>query len=486
MGADQCVLCGFVPADMAQLQAAVKALQEGGGAKAAPADPEANAGGGGGGGSATAVKSWHKMVDGNGLALMVFCFGTFMFCAFLGNIDGCGVKDGVPEMNFGIHFLVDMLEWGVCVGLFFAGLAQGLQGDHLGFTSYMIHAAVLGSMGYQFEDLLQGQAFTGAPYLVGWLAYACAIFDFVFTIMAFRAATIFGILYFFVMLMFLLVGLNFTQKLDGSIDDPTDTMGNTIAGAVCGVVAGLCALILIPVMTGIGAPQIFGLPNPIGRMLGPPPGGDAPAEDGVIEPQTKIKLVDANGLALMVFAFGTWLFFGVLCNMEGMNWGDMEDPKVMGTRAGLGHLVGMLIWGVSFGLIVAGVFHFANGDHLGFTSYLVHATVLGTTGWWLDDLLHGFGGNTYIWSYYYYATAWFDFIFCIMGFRIAKMFGVLYFCVALMFLVVGLQWSQKMDDSMTDADDHTGSYIAGIVCLVVSLQAFYLTLPVMTGKGLIL
>lgn len=494
--ADQCVLCGFVPADMAQLQAAVKALQEGGVSKAAPADPEANVGGGGGGGNASAVKSWHKMVDGNGLALMCFGFSTFMFFAFLCNIDGTGAKkegDIVKnDINFGVFFLCDMLQWGVCLGLVTAGLVQGLQGDHLGFTSYVYHAAILGSIGFQFESMLQGAA--GSPYstyMISYMLYASFWHNLVFTIMAFRAATVFGILYFFVAVMFLMVAMNFSQLLDDSANKP-DIAGARIAGAWCGIVAFSCAGLLIPVMTGLGAAQVFGLPNPIGAALGPAPGGgDAPAEDGVIEPQTKIKLVDANGLALSAFGFSTWMFFAFLNNLQGLNWGDLKEPKdPKKNHPGLGHLQGMLYWGVPCCLVTAGIFQFANGDHLGFTSYIFHATILGTTGWWIEDALGEDTyktGNLYIFSYYYYAAAWFNMVFTIMAFRLAKMFGVLYFTVGLMFFLVGLDWSQKMTDiKKTGVDtDMTGHHIAGFSCLLVALQCFYLFLPVMTGKGII-
>jgi len=490
--ADQCVLCGFVPADMAQLQAAVKALQEGGASKAAPADPEANVGGGGGGGNASAVKSWHKMVDGNGLALMCFGFSTFMFFAFNCNIDGVGAKKEGTDVNFGVFFLCDMLQWGVTVGLIAAGLVQGLQGDHLGFTSYIYHAAILGSLGYQFEDMLQAKLPVYSTYMISYMLYASFWHNIVFTMMAFRAATVFGILYFFVAVMFLMVGLNFSQLLDDSANKP-DVGGNRIAGAVCAIVAFSCAFLLIPVMTGLGAAQVFGLPNPIGAALGPAPGGgDAPAEDGVIEPQTKIKLVDANGLALSAFGFSTWMFFAFLNNLQGLNWGDLkapDDPKK--NHMGIGHLQGMLYWGVPCALITAGVFQFANGDHLGFTSYIFHATILGTTGWYIEDALGEDGYSTvsnYIFSYYYYAAAWFNMVFTIMAFRIAKMFGVLYFSVGLMFFLVGLKWSEKMTDiTKTGVDaDKTGYHISGFSCLNVALQCFYLFLPVMTGKGIIM
>ena len=39
-------------------------------------------------------------------------------------------------------------------------------------------------------------------------------------------------------------------------------------------------------------------------------------------------------------------------------------------------------------------------------------------------------------AFFFYAVAWFDVVFTIMAFRVAKLFGVLYFCVAMMFLLV--------------------------------------------------
>jgi len=193
--------------------------------------------------------------------------------------------------------------------------------------------------------------------------------------------------------------------------------------------------------------------------------------------------VDANGLALMCFAFGSLAFFIFKCNIDYVNWGNEDDPTK--NHPGVHMLTGMLTWGCGAGLLIAGIFQFFNGDHLGFTSYILHATILGTTGYWVDDLLAGFGTSTYIFSYYYYAVAWFDIVLAIKAFSVAKMFGVLYLTVAMMFFVVGLDWSQKMDDSNNDPTSHTGSYLSGISCLIVASQCFYILVPVMTGKGIL-
>jgi hypothetical protein len=484
-GSTPCDLCGFVPDDLATIKAGIAALE----AKKETADK----------GAATIdtgslkVKSWFKTVDGNGLALSGFAFSTFMFFAFLCDIDEVGLRsNGTPDKKFGIHFLCSMLTWGVSLVLVIAGLAQGIQGDHLGFTSYIFHAGILGSIGYQFKDVLDGN--NGYLYLVGYFCIVAGWFDLIFTIMAFRAATMFGILYFTVAVMFILVGLNFTQKLSDVQEDPTNVSGDRIAGISCLVVTVQCCGLLWPVLTGCGA-GIFKLPNPIGKCLGPAPGAGAEeAEEGVIEHQTKIKLVDANGLALMAFGFSTFQFAMFLLNVDGINWGDDGHHTERG-RPSIHNLEGMLIWGVAACLTIAGIFQFFNGDTLGFTSYIFHAGILGTTGWWLDDALNGFGGPSLgIWSFFYYFAFWVNMVFTLMAFRIAKMFGLLYFTVGVMFLIVGLNWANHLDDSCDTPDnpsgckatgEHLGDYLAGICCLVVACQCFYLLIPVMTGKGII-
>jgi len=424
------------------------------------------------------AQSFFKMVDGNGLALMCFGFGSFMFAAFNLNIDGVGFADTGPDKHFGVHFIPDMLTWGVGMGLIVAGIIQGVQGDQLGFTSYIFHAAILGSIGYNFEDLLKASG-GNSLYLTSWLCYAAAFVNLIFTVMASRAAVVFGILYFSVAIMFLVVGLNFSQKLDNSGYDASITTGSRFAGVTCLNVSLQCFLLLIPVMTGkLGF--LFAIPNPFAAA----PKEEQPSEAGVIEPQTKIKLVDANPLALSAFGFAALMFFIFKCNVDGVNWGNQDDPTDKHTNHASVHmLTGMLTWGAAMTLLVAGIFQFLNGDHLGFTSYIFHSAILGTTGYWLDNLLSGFGSSTYIYSYFFYCAFYFNLLFTAMAFKIAKMFGVLYATVALMFLVVGLDWSQVMDDSETDPKAHAGSMIGGVVCLLVAVQCFYLMVPLLTGKG---
>eukprot|EP00928_Gymnodinium_smaydae_P037985 TRINITY_DN262_c0_g1_i4.p2 TRINITY_DN262_c0_g1~~TRINITY_DN262_c0_g1_i4.p2 ORF type:complete len:154 (+),score=24.17 TRINITY_DN262_c0_g1_i4:42-464(+) len=137
----------------------------------------------------------------------------------------------------------------------------------------------------------------------------------------------------------------------------------------------------------------------------------------------------------------------------------------------------MLTWGVSVGLVTAGLVQGLNGDHLGFTSYLFHAAILGTIGhnFNLAVSLGGNAGPFHLIGFFCYAAFWFNCIFTIMAFRLAKMFGVLYATVALMFLLVGLNFQQMMGAN--------GPMFAGISCLIVCLQCFYLLLPVMTGIG---
>jgi len=281
--------------------------------------------------------------------------------------------------------------------------------------------------------------------------------------------------------------LNFSQKIGSAATDASDLTGNTFAGIVALNVAIQCFYLLIPVMTGkLGF--LFAIPNPFAAA----PKEDPPTENGVVEPQTKIKLVDANGLALTCFGFATFMFFIFMANIDGTNWGVEDLPvnftstETQPSHQGVHMLTGMLTWGAAMGLLVSGIFQFFNGDHLGFTSYVFHSAILGTTGYWLDDLLAGFGTSTYIFSYFYYCAFWFNCLFAIMAFKVAKMFGVLYATVALLFLVVGLNWSQAMDNSATDPKDHTGNYISAAVCLAVALQCFYLFVPVMTGRGILM
>merc|ERR1711904_584693 len=153
----------------------------------------------------------------------------------------------------------------------------------------------------------------------------------------------------------------------------------------------------------------------------------------------------------------------------------------------------MLTWGVATGLVSAGVIQGLNGDHLGATSYVFHAAILGTIGWNFKPALtpkSGAGAFFTMISFFCYCAFWFNCVFTIMAFRIAKMFGVLYATVALMFLMVGLNWAQCFHDQdlpKTDKDwpDRTGDILTGISCLIVALQCAYLLLPVMTGLGVL-
>eukprot|EP00444_Apocalathium_aciculiferum_P038511 CAMPEP_0183487962 /NCGR_PEP_ID=MMETSP0370-20130417/180703_1 /TAXON_ID=268820 /ORGANISM="Peridinium aciculiferum, Strain PAER-2" /LENGTH=360 /DNA_ID=CAMNT_0025681291 /DNA_START=80 /DNA_END=1161 /DNA_ORIENTATION=- len=242
-----------------------------------------------------------KLVDSNGLALTCFAFSTWLFFAFLCNIDEVGGK------NNGVFYMGDMLSWGVSMGLLISGVVQGLNGDHLGFTSYVFHAAILGTIGRNFK-----------------------------------------------------------------------------------------------LAVSLGAQRM----------------GD------------------------------------------------------------------MLSWGVSMGLLISGVVQGLNGDHLGFTSYVFHAAILGTIGrnFKLAVSLGPNAAPLHIVGFFCYAAAWFNCIVTVMAFRIAKMFGVLYASVGMMFLLVGLNFEKLLSDA-EDPIDKTGDYIAGASCLVVSLQCCYLIFPVMTGRG---
>mmetsp|Transcript_91248 Transcript_91248/g.232221 ORF Transcript_91248/g.232221 Transcript_91248/m.232221 type:complete len:241 (-) Transcript_91248:162-884(-) len=193
-----------------------------------------------------------------------------------------------------------------------------------------------------------------------------------------------------------------------------------------------------------------------------------------MEGVAQIKIVDANGLALTCFGFSTWMFFAFLCNID----------EVGGKNNGVMYLGDMLTWGFSMGVGVAGIVQGLNGDHLGFTSYLFHAAILGTIGYnfKLAVSLGPSAGPFHLVGFFCYAAAWFDCVFTVMAFRIAKMFGVLYATVAVMFVLVGMNFQKLMSDAK-DSTDKTGDYIAGVSCLLVSLQCCYLLVPIMTGRG---
>lgn len=98
-----------------------------------------------------------RLVDANALALMAFGFSTLMFAAFL-----CDWKD-LGDSNsdrFGLAYIPDMLTWGVSLSLTVSGIIQGLNDDLLGFSSYLFHAAMLGTIGYNFEENLLGNTTT--------------------------------------------------------------------------------------------------------------------------------------------------------------------------------------------------------------------------------------------------------------------------------------------------------------------------------------
>eukprot|EP00928_Gymnodinium_smaydae_P037987 TRINITY_DN262_c0_g1_i6.p1 TRINITY_DN262_c0_g1~~TRINITY_DN262_c0_g1_i6.p1 ORF type:complete len:196 (+),score=43.06 TRINITY_DN262_c0_g1_i6:75-662(+) len=176
-------------------------------------------------------------VDANGLALMCFGFSTFMFFAFL-----CNIQE-VATTNNGVMYLGDMLTWGVALGLVTAGVIQGNNGDHLGFTSYIFHAAILGTIGYNFKMAVTLGENAGPFHLIGFFCYAAFWFNCIFTIMAFRLSAMIGGLYATVALMFLLVGLNFQQMMGEN--------GPMIAGVSCLVVSAQCFYYLFPVLAGV-------------------------------------------------------------------------------------------------------------------------------------------------------------------------------------------------------------------------------------------
>lgn len=183
-----------------------------------------------------------------------------------------------------------------------------------------------------------------------------------------------------------------------------------------------------------------------------------------------IRLVDANALALMAFGFSTLMFTAFLCN-----WKDAST--------GFAYLPDMLTWGVAICLCVAGIVQGLNDDLLGFSSYLFHAALLGTIGYNFDDILQGLTTSDLgLVAWFCYAATWINLVFAVMAFRIAYMFGILYITVANMFFFVGLNWHGVFP---TDSDPMLGNKVAGSMCCIVSVQCFYLLLPVLTGKGIL-
>ncbi|EOD29222.1 hypothetical protein EMIHUDRAFT_99664 [Emiliania huxleyi CCMP1516] len=151
-----------------------------------------------------------RLVDANALALMAFGFSTLMFAAFL-----CDWKD-LGDSNsdrYGFAYIPDMLTWGVSLSLTVSGIIQGLNDDLLGFSSYLFHAAMLGTIGYNFEENLLGNTTTRFD-MIAWLCYAATWINLVFALMAVKIAALFGVLYLTVANMFFFVGLNFHGVFD--------------------------------------------------------------------------------------------------------------------------------------------------------------------------------------------------------------------------------------------------------------------------------
>lgn len=188
-----------------------------------------------------------RIVDANALALMAFGFSTLMFSVFLCNWKGVG-DSGAAE--FGFAYLTDMLTWGVSVCLCVSGVIQGLNDDLLGFSSYLFHAAILGTIGYNFEEVLLGNTQSNFA-MIAWFCFAAVWINLVFSVMAFRIAYMFGILYVTVANMWFFVGLNFHGVFPAS-EDNTPGVGGKVAGSMCFLVAIQCFYLLLPVLTGRG------------------------------------------------------------------------------------------------------------------------------------------------------------------------------------------------------------------------------------------
>jgi len=199
----------------------------------------------------------------------------------------------------------------------------------------------------------------------------------------------------------------------------------------------------------------------------------APKTDAPMECNTKLTYVDANGLALCCFGFGTWLFACL----------NLDIGDVTTKEGGFAMLPGALTWAVAVGLLISGIVQGFNGDKLGFTSYTFHACILGTFGYNVEQLfVAGNTGSMFLAGQFAFAAFWINIVFTIMAFKAAKMFGVLYASVATMFFVVGCNFCKVFGDPGTSGGD-TGDDITGVFCLIVCVQCMYLLLPVLAGKG---
>jgi drug/metabolite transporter superfamily protein YnfA len=210
-----------------------------------------------------------------------------------------------------------------------------------------------------------------------------------------------------------------------------------------------------------------------------------------MEGTAKIKFVDAGGLALMLLGAAMFMLFAFLCNIDNVGPANMPPKtKPEDNHFGVFYLPDMCTWACGMGLTVCGLVQGLNGDHLGFTSYVFHAAIVGTIGYNFKCLLGGCGklpsGSLSMVSFFCYAAVWYNLIFSICAFRMAKVFGVLYVSLAITFLVIGLNWQAVLHDEKDKDYDRTGDYITGICTLTVALQCFYLVIPVMTGLGVIM
>ena len=153
------------------------------------------------------------------------------------------------------YSLIPTLTHGVVLCLVVAGLVQGLSGDKLGLTSYILHAAILGCIGYSFNGIYGLDYPTGVPTantlkIVGFFCIFVAWIDLVLTVMATKIAYMFGLYYFSISMMFLVIGLNLMQAF-GTDSDQVKS-GNDCTGVFCFIVAVLSAYVIIPVLTGYG------------------------------------------------------------------------------------------------------------------------------------------------------------------------------------------------------------------------------------------
>jgi magnesium-transporting ATPase (P-type) len=225
---------------------------------------------------------------------------------------------------------------------------------------------------------------------------------------------------------------------------------------------------------------------------------------------TSIKVADGNGLAVMVFGLTSWIIALIFLRIDALGFNDANNvdknagaAAAFGTHAGSHNAfaaLGLLLkWTTMCGLFIAGVLQALSGDSLGTTSYMLHSVSLGAFGYGLST------AQMVAWGYVFYALFYFNVCFAVSAFsnvNPGKSWGILYVLLSLMFLTLGLRFTEALYDEsnhgmygekekVTHEDvkyefkkyDGTGDIIAGIFSLFTCLWCMFLVWPLVAGKG---